>query len=323
MTGKQRVFDILEGRKPDRMPFYLSYDDQVAKTICKAHKIKPDEIRDFYGCDIECVPVYIAWARDMPVAHSLSNAKSAGDIDSFPWPDESVLDTAACFDKAKKARDTGRAVCGGVWASIFTGARHLLGEEHFLTAIYENPELIRAVVDRMTDCCLKINKAYFDACGDVCDIYHFGSDFGTQGSMFISPGMFDEFFAPNIKRLADQAKGYGKRVMFHTCGSVTPIVGSLVNCGIDIIEPVQVSAADMSAEYVAAKFKGRVAFLGGISSQVTFTTGTPDIIYEETQTAIRTLGPFGYIPAPDHELIGSVTAENVDAFVKAVKEYQI
>ena len=340
MTGRQRVFSILNGQKPDRMPFFLIYDAEVAAAIAKAHGINEDEILDYYDSDMVHIPAALSrtsvdantrkdifgvtWRTGIPVPidHPLSQAERVVDLENYPWPDESVLDIAASFDSAQKAHKTGRAVCGGVWASIFTGARNLLGEEKFLCGVYENPELIHAVVNRMTDSYIKINTAYFTACREVCDIFYFGSDFGTQNSMFLSPEMFDEFFAPYMKQLANSAKKFDKQVMFHTCGSIVSIIDSLIDCGIDILNPVQVSATGMSPKSLADRFKGRIAFHGGISSQTTFTTGTPDMVYAETQNTIETLGPFGYIPAPDQELIGAVTAENIDAFVKAVKEYR-
>ena len=111
--------------------------------------------------------------------------------------------------------------------------------------------------------------------------------------------------------------------MYHCCGNVNELMERFIDLGIDISDPIQVSSDGMDLENVAAKYKGRIMFHGAVSSQMTFTHGTPEDVYRETQDAIRILGPCGYIPAPDHYLIGSVTAEKVEAFVRAVKEYKL
>ena len=346
MTGRQRVMSVLEGREPDRMPFYLSCYPEVRKTVAAAHSIAEDGIADFYGTDAartspalrgkmtvenEYADIFGNVSRTVTVngftesavyKRALDGVRDIDGLDGISWPDETSLDRELSLSVVREARGTGRCVYGGVWASIFTQPRHMVGEIEFLSGMYENPEFIKEVVRRVTNSYLKINRAYMELCGEYIDIYYFGSDFATQKSMFISPEMFGEFFAPEMKRIIDQAKGYGKMVMYHCCGNVTPILDKLIEIGVDIIEPVQVSADGMSPREIAAKYKGRIMFHGGVSSQVTFTTGSPADVYDETMRAIDTLGPLGYVPAPDHELIGAVTAENVDAFVRAVKDYK-
>ena len=346
MTGKQRILSILDGKQPDRMPFYLSCYPEVKKTVTRVHSITEDEIADFYEIDAARVMPYLpgvdlgdgeysdifgnisrtvtvnGFTESAVYIGALSEIDDIDGLDKIKWPDGSALDMERCRSSVEGARATGRCVYGGVWASIFTQSRHMVGEEKFLAGLYENPEFIREVVNRVTESYMKINKVYMDAFAEFIDIYYFGSDFATQKSMFISPAMFDNFFAPNMKKIIGQAKGYGKKVMYHCCGNVTPILDRLIEIGVDIIEPVQVSADCMSPDEFAPRYKGRIAFHGGVSSQVTFTTGTPADVYEETTRAIKTLGPYGYVPAPDHELIGTVSAENIGAFVKAVKDYK-
>ncbi len=153
----------------------------------------------------------------------------------------------------------------------------------------------------------------------LLDVYYFGSDFGTQASMFLSPSSFRAIFAPSLARIAAQAKGYGLKVMFHTCGAVAPIIDDLIACGIDVLDPVQASAAGMSPATLA-RFKGRIAFHGGISTQTLLPYASPEEVYETTRETIAALGPLGYIVAPDQELIGDVPAANIDAMARAARE---
>jgi len=346
MTGRERVLTTLAGKKTDRPPFFFRLDHNYKQTVADANSIKQEEIADFYGCDAEHIPIaykpnpltnendnYDLYGNKTITVHYkgftdhtisvpvLANVEEASELKGIKLVDEDSVDIPLCIEQAKTARATGRAIYGGVWASIFTHPRTSMGEEKFLASMYDNPDLIYAVVEKFTDCFLKINKAYMDACGDYIDIYYFGSDFATQNSLFISPDMFREFFVPQMKKIADQAKSYGKPVMYHCCGAIMPLMDMFIESGVEIIDPVQVSSRDMSVDEVAVKYKGKVMFHGGVSSQVTFTKGSPDDVYKETQRAIRVLGPEGFIVAPDHDLLPNVPVANLDAFVKAVKEY--
>jgi len=243
-------------------------------------------------------------------------------LDAIRWPDASVLDMDRCVQGAAAARESGFAIYGGVWASIFTRARELVGEETLLVSMYEEPAYVEGLVARITDFFLEINGAYLDRCREYLDVYYFGTDFGTQRALFISPEHFRAFFKPQLKRVADQAKQYGLPVMFHTCGCVAEIIDDLIDCGIDILDPVQVSAHHMAPDDLV-RFKGRIAFNGGVSTQTTLPFGTPEDVRAETFHLIRTLGPDRLIVAPDQDMIGDLSTANITALFDAVRAYKV
>jgi uroporphyrinogen decarboxylase len=107
--------------------------------------------------------------------------------------------------------------------------------------------------------------------------------------------------------------------MFHTCGAVFDIIPDLIECGVDILDPVQTGAEGMSPEALAA-FKGRIAFHGGVGTQATLPFGTPDDVEGEVARLIKTLGPHKIIIAPDQDMVGDVPAENITALFNAVKK---
>ena len=199
----------------------------------------------------------------------------------------------------------------------------MIGEEKYLAALVDSLELIVGVVERITDCFLELNRAYLSHCGKYIDIYYLGSDFGIQDSMFISREMFREFFKPHLKRLVSQAKEFDLPVMYHTCGAVSEIIGDLIECGVDILDPVQVSAAGMDMENLAARFKNKIAFHGAVSTQTTLPFASVQEVRREVIRTIETLGPLRLIVAPDQELIGDVPTANIEAMFEAVREYRI
>ena len=186
-----------------------------------------------------------------------------------------------------------------------------------------NPDLVARLIEKVTDFFLEANDAYLSACAQWHDIYYFGSDFGTQLSMFISPDMYRRFYKPHMKRIADQAKSFDLKVMFHTCGAVSEIIDDLIDIGIDILDPVQVSAANMKPELLGEKFKGRIAFHGGINNQTTLTFGSPDEVRQEVIQTIEAFGPLAYIVSPDQDMIGDIPLENIEALFKTVRDYTL
>lgn len=252
----------------------------------------------------------------------LAGATSADDLKRACWPGASVLDLEQGVRKAREARETSLAVYGGIWASIFTTSRNLMGEEEFLLATIDNPELVAAVIDRLTQSYMEMNRAYLEATRGLIDVYYFGSDLGTQRSMFMSPEMCRQFVIPAIGRIARQAKEFGLPVMYHTCGAVAGIVEDVIGCGVDVLDPVQVNALGMEPATLAADFKGRITFHGGVSTQTTLPNGSPEEVGQVVREMIGTLGPMGLIAGPDQEMIGQIPLANIEAMCRAVREYR-
>jgi uroporphyrinogen decarboxylase len=186
----------------------------------------------------------------------------------------------------------------------------------------EEPDLIARIVERATDCYLEVNEAIFSRRACDLDVFYFGSDFGTQRSLFISADLFRRFFKPHMARLAAHAKGYGLPVIFHTCGAVSEIIPDLIECGIDVLDPVQASARGMAPRELV-QFRGQIAFHGGISTQTTLPHGGPEQVKGEVRDAIAALGPTGFICGPDQEMIGDTPVGNIVAMYEAIREPRV
>ena len=239
LTSRERVMRSVAGRDVDRVPVMFRAERELIQ-ILRAH-FGVEDLDSFFGADL----VFAHQGCPQDRLPDLSAAGEADDVDRMAWPDRSIFDMAGIERRLTEARATGRAVCAGVWASIFTASRRVMGEERYLVAMYESPDLIRRVVERLTDAYLDMNEALFSRFASLMDIFYFGSDFGTQASLFVSPDLYRAFFKPQMRRLVEHAKGYGLPVMFHTCGAVGPIVEDLIDIGVDILDPIQVSAAGM------------------------------------------------------------------------------
>ena len=184
---------------------------------------------------------------------------------------------------------------------------------------YENPELVEALTEKVTDFYVEANEIFFKGLGDRADVMFFGNDFGTQLDLFISPELFRKFVLPSFKRLIAVGKKYNKKIMLHSCGSIYRIIPDLIDAGVEILHPIQAQAAGMSADCLK-QYKNDLAFVGGIDAQTFFVNATPEEIKKEVHRVKSILGP-NIVVSPSHEeILPNVPAANILAMAKAARE---
>ncbi|MBA7578713.1 hypothetical protein ES708_20578 [subsurface metagenome] len=122
-------------------------------------------------------------------------------------------------------------------------------------------EMMGHAVDAAIDCL----KLYYEATGDLCFAWIVGSDdAGTQRSGLISPDLYREMIMPHYRRLCDWVHTNTHwKTFLHSCGSVYHYIPAWIEAGIDIINPVQISAANMEPKRLMAEFSGKIVFWGG------------------------------------------------------------
>jgi uroporphyrinogen decarboxylase len=137
----------------------------------------------------------------------------------------------------------------------------------------------------------------------------------------MSPAMIRSFLAPSFQRLIDQAKGYGLKVMFHSCGAVSAVIPMLIELGIDVLDPVQSGAAGMDPGALKASYGGQIAFHGGLDIQGVLPFGSPDEVRAATERllVVMSLGG-GYIFGPSQELQPDVPVANILAMYAACRD---
>jgi uroporphyrinogen decarboxylase len=313
---RDRVLRSIEHRDVDRVACYFAAEAEGQAMLRARLGLRDaEEATRFFDADTIQVTVYCA----LP---DLSGVERVEDLDGLAWPGREQVDLAGAVARAREARATGLAVLGGSWATIFTGARRSMGEERYLLAMVDQPDLIAEIVRRAADGFVDINEALFSECADCLDVFYYGTDFGTQQSLFISPDAFRRFFLPHLARLAEHARGFGLKVMFHTCGAVADLIPDFIACGIDVLDPVQVAATAMAPGMLAARFGGRIAFHGGISTQTLLPRAAPAEVRAGTEETIGAFGPTGYIAGPDQWLMSDIPVANVVAMYEAIRGYR-
>ena len=190
--------------------------------------------------------------------------------------------------------------------------------------IAADPEYARAWYDLKIEKLLANIELYAQAVGDKIDVIWLMEDFGTQQGMMISPKMFKQMIAPCYKRLFDWIHEHTPwKIFFHSCGGIYPIIGTLIECGVDILNPVQTTAAGMEAAKLKAEFGDRLTFWGGgIDTQGTLPFGTDEEIRAQVQERIRTLAPGGgFVFATVHNIQDDIPAAKILTMLHAAQAY--
>ena len=165
---------------------------------------------------------------------------------------------------------------------------------------------------------------YRQAVGDRIDVVIMsGTDFGSQNGPFISPAAYRELFKPLHKQMNDWVHAHTPwKTFYHTCGSIVAYLDDFAEAGIDILNPVQISAAGMTPEFLKKNYGDKFTFWGGaVNAQGTLPFGTPDQVREETERNIRILGKGGgFVFNNVHNIQATVPTENMVAMFETLRD---
>ena len=245
-----------------------------------------------------------------------ADCANVAEVERFHWPDIKYCDFSGAAKAADRTLANGLAVLSGTWSSFYHVVSDFFGMENYFCKMYTDPAVVEAVTEHVVDFYLAVNAKWFDIIGDKMDAIFFGNDFGSQLDMLISPEMFDKFVMPYFRKITDQAKRKGYKVVLHSCGAIEKVIPRLIDAGVDALHPVQARARGMDAEALAAKYNGKIVFVGGIDTQELMPFGTASQVADETRRVAELFGP-NFIISPSHEaLLPNVPPANLAAMSK-------
>jgi hypothetical protein len=206
-----------------------------------------------------------------------------------------------------------------------TNPKGLRSPEEWLVAHYTMPEYIKEVYDFQTEIAIENLKLFKQAVGDKIELIQIsGTDFGTQRCEFISPDLFREFYKPYHKKINDWVhENTSWKTFYHTCGSVVKLLDDFVESGMDIMNPVQCSAAGMEPRFLKEKYGDKITFWGGgIDTQKTLPFGTPEEVKAETLDRLKIFAPKGgFVFNAIHNIQQPTPVENILAIFEGIKEF--
>jgi uroporphyrinogen decarboxylase len=253
---------------------------------------------------------------------------SINDLASCPWPDPDEPSLYKGLRERAKglAERTGCAIIGLFGGTVFTEASLIRGMQQWYLDLLLEPEFAVRLMEILAGYYARVYCNALAECGEYLDILRIDNDdYGTQESLLISPEVFRGLVKPVVskyyKTVKDFAKKYNPhiRLMKHSCGAVSEFIDDFIEMGIDILDPVQVSAKGMEISKLKDNYGDRIAFHGGIDTQHVLPHCTPQEVEKFVQKTISVLGRNGgYIVCPVHHVEGDVPAENILAMRTAV-----
>ena len=256
--------------------------------------------------------------------------KERGDVMGFPkyspladmknfknyvFPDPNDERICAQIYENKKNYDGGDCFLAGSHRdTLWEKAYMIAGMENMMMFLYDEPEYAREILCKIMDFQLGIANHYLSL---GVEAVHMSDDLGTQKSLLIGVDLLYEFFVPEYKRLFELYKKHGVIIDFHSCGHIEPVLDMFIELGVDILNPIQATANDLSV--VRKKTENRMALNGGVSTEVIM-NGPVEDIESAVKNAIYMLGQNGgYFCAPDQSM--PFPEENINAFYSALEKY--
>jgi uroporphyrinogen decarboxylase len=252
--------------------------------------------------------------------HPLAQAETIADLEAYPWPDPDWFDYSALPELC--ARYPGRAIQVG-YTAVFYYHNMLRGLELSLMDPLLRPEFTHYLVQRISDTFAEYHRRCFEATRGLADVTQVTDDWGSQHGLLCSPLVFEEFYRAPTQRAIDLAKSYGLLVFHHDDGDMRPLLPTLTEMGIDVLNPIQWRCGDWDLHALKGRFGKRLCFHGGVDNQQTLPRGTPDEVRAEVKWLIEALASdrTGLILAPCHNVQAITPVENVVAMYEAAQEY--
>ncbi len=235
-------------------------------------------------------------------------------LDRSAWLDETLDDRVA---RARTVRETtDYALAGAFGGHIFAAAQLIRGMADFLCDLAADDAFAVALMDALADAHIEEFDAYIEALGPYLDVVCIADDLGTQHGPQIDPDMWRRLVKPPTQRLYSHMKSKmgNAKLFLHSCGSVRAFIPDLIEMGVDILNPVQVSATGMDTQRLKADFGRDIVFWGGgCDTQTVLPQGTPEEVRQEVQRRIGDLAPGGgFVFAAVHNIQPGVPPENME-----------
>ena len=330
MDKRQVIKLVLDGGSPPYVPWSCGFT-QEAKEKLRAH-YAPVELEDALqnhllklGSDIgfftdlghdRVQDVFgVVWDRsvDKDIGNVVGCVLPEPTLKGYQFPDS--LDPRFFADiPGKLARYGDRFRVFQIGFSLYERAWTLRGMENLLTDFIDHPDFVHDLFNAIADYNIAQVK---EALKYEIDAVYFGDDWGQQRGLQMGPRLWKKFVYPVLKRMYGVVRDAGKYVFIHSCGDVDELFDDLVGVGLNCFNPFQPEVMDVAALH--QRYRGRLTFHGGLSTQRTLPYGTVDDVRRETERLLAMGREGSYIFAPAHDVEGDVSLENMLTFINIVQ----
>jgi len=280
------------------------------------------EGKDFLG--IIWKPVQNEFATYNEIAFSpLAEVESVKEVEEYNWPSVDWFDFSHLKEEIKRINDKERHFIGFFAGGAFETPWYMRGMENYLTDLLIQPEIAEAISRKAQEFYKARALKALEQSDGLIDMIGSGGDIGTQRGMMISPEVWRKYIKPNTKELIRSFKDMGYYTFYHSCGSITPVIEDFIEMGLDILDPVQISADGMEPEYLKSEFGDRLTFHGGVDEQTMLPVLPPSELEKEIVRLIDTLGRGGgYVPCAAHAIQPDTSIENIITMYETIRSYR-
>ncbi len=244
------------------------------------------------------------------------------DLDEFASRLLPQLSPAKMDELERRARQLYETTDKAIFFNYFKGGLGLpFNVPTWLVAMAENPAWAHECHRRQAGFHTKTLASILDRIAPYVEVVGIsGNDWGTQKGEMFSPELFAELYTPYIRQINQVVHDYGKPTWFHCCGSIRRLLPEFVKMGVDCLNPVQTTAANMDAQELKDEFGRHFVFWGGgIDTQKTLPFGTTDEVRRETAERVRIFGAGGgFVFNTVHNIQKDCSGENLVAMYRTV-----
>ena len=337
MTSKERVHLALQRKPTDRVPIFMWYHPQTTKRLGRLLEIPAEYVPLVMGDDIRQTWVNNNYAME-GIVHEHDGESHVDDwgikwtricgfnqISKYAMADASekqLLQYKFPFSRLGQLVDLMKPVMEfeddyfvgcDVSPCVFEMYWRLRGMEKTLMELVLNPTLTQRMLKRCVEFSIELSEA---ACQRFdLDWLWLGDDAAGQQSMLMSPDTWRQMVKPFLKQNADVGKRHGVYVAFHSCGAIRPIIGDLIEIGIDVLNPIQCNCPGMNPLELKKEFGKDLTFMGGVDTQGVLPNGTADQVREATAELLEGMisDGGGYIFAASHAVPPETPEDNIFA----------
>jgi uroporphyrinogen decarboxylase len=357
MNSRERVLATLEGKPVDRVASDFRAEPEVYQKL-QAHLRLPDDeaVRVWAKSDIRDVTVLcntggyggyssFGWTdKVLPdgtqqdlwgvrrkrvdygqgfyidiVEYPLKNAHGIDELRKFKFPDPAnIFDFSTLPAALARINRDGPYFTMIEGESVYDRCWAMRSMEEFMMDLMSDEDSAMYLLDGNFRFFYDYTKLVLEAAGGAMDCIGIYNDLGNQLGLMISPQLYRKYVKEKQREYIRMVKGFGAKVFYHACGSITEILEDFIEIGVEILDPLQLNAMKLTPSQLAARVGGRMTLHGGLSMQNLLVHGSPEDVRAAALELKRTLGP-RYILSCSHLIQMDVPVANVEAIVWETK----
>jgi len=237
------------------------------------------------------------------------------DFEKYPWPTPSDIDYSS-FEEIRHILPDGMGVIGQ-YGDIFTLVWEMMGFENFAIALYEQPDLVGALFDKIS----KIILSMFDTMSDMDWIgaLWYSDDIAYSSGLMVHPNILKKYFFPQLAYIGRLTKKRDIPFIYHSDGVLWRVMDDIIGCGVNALHPIEPKS--MNIVEVKEKVGNKLCLCGGIEVDL-LARGKEHEVVKLVEKWLNEVGSKGgYCAGSSNSIPEYVNIDNYKAMVRTVLEY--